>query len=66
MSFLAKSLSECLMLCYALVLMEVVDGLFTGSVGIIHSVVGDLTDHTNASLIFPIYDTVAAVGFIIG
>jgi hypothetical protein len=46
--------------------MEVVDGLFTGSVGILHSVVGDLTDHTNSSLIFPVYDTVAAVGFIIG
>jgi hypothetical protein len=43
-----------------------VDGLFGGSVGVLHSVVGDLTDSTNASLAFPIYDIVAAVGFIVG
>jgi hypothetical protein len=30
-----------------------------------HSVVGELTDESNASTAFPIYDTVAAVGFVI-
>lgn len=41
-------------------------GLSGGSVGIMHSVVGELTDKTNASTAFPLYDIVAAVGFIIG
>jgi hypothetical protein len=41
-------------------------GLFCGSVGVMHSVVGELTDKTNASKAFPLYDTIAAVGFIIG
>ncbi|KAI0744127.1 MFS general substrate transporter [Daedaleopsis nitida] len=41
-------------------------GLFYGITGAIHSVVGELSDETNQSIAFPLYDIVSAVGFTIG
>ncbi|CAL1711968.1 unnamed protein product [Somion occarium] len=41
-------------------------GIFSGTTGAIHSVVGELTDTTNQGIAFPLYDIVAAVGFVIG
>lgn len=41
-------------------------GIFSGTTGAIHSVVGELTDPTNESTAFPLYDIVSAVGFAVG
>lgn len=41
-------------------------GLFSGTTGAIHSLVGELTDETNQSIVFPLYDICSAVGFVIG
>ncbi|KAI0916406.1 hypothetical protein AcV5_006893 [Taiwanofungus camphoratus] len=41
-------------------------GIFSGTTGAIHSIVGELTDETNESTAFPLYDIVSAVGFVIG
>ncbi|KAK7691347.1 hypothetical protein QCA50_004743 [Cerrena zonata] len=41
-------------------------GIFSGTTGAIHSIVGELTDSTNQGVAFPLYDIVAAVGFIVG
>lgn len=41
-------------------------GLFSGTTGAIHSLVGELTDETNQSIVFPIYDICSAIGFVIG
>ncbi len=35
-------------------------------IGAIHSVVGELSDKTNQSTVFPLYDIIAAIGFVIG
>lgn len=41
-------------------------GIFSGTTGAIHSVVGELADSTNESVAFPLYDIVSAVGFAVG
>lgn len=41
-------------------------GLFCGMIGAIHSVVGELSDKTNQSTAFPLYDIISALGFVIG
>ncbi|KAJ3553345.1 hypothetical protein NM688_g3661 [Phlebia brevispora] len=41
-------------------------GVFGGFIGVIHSVVGELSDKTNQSTAFPFYDIISALGFIIG
>ncbi|KAI0340698.1 MFS general substrate transporter [Trametopsis cervina] len=41
-------------------------GVFSGYVGVIHSVVGELTDASNQSTAFPFYDIISALGFIVG
>ncbi|KAI0785874.1 major facilitator superfamily domain-containing protein [Abortiporus biennis] len=41
-------------------------GFFAGIIGAIHSVVGELSDSTNQSTAFPLYDIVSALGFVIG
>ncbi|CCL98654.1 uncharacterized protein FIBRA_00656 [Fibroporia radiculosa] len=41
-------------------------GIFSGTTGAIHSVVGELADPTNESTAFPLYDIVSAIGFAVG
>ncbi|KAI0779428.1 MFS general substrate transporter [Fomes fomentarius] len=41
-------------------------GFFYGITGAIHSVVGELSDETNQSIAFPLYDIVSALGYAIG
>jgi hypothetical protein len=41
-------------------------GAFTGIVGVLHSVVGELADEASYSTAFPFYDVVAAVGLLVG
>ncbi|EPQ51854.1 MFS general substrate transporter [Gloeophyllum trabeum ATCC 11539] len=41
-------------------------GIFCGTTGAIHSVVGELSDETNQSTAFPLYDICSAIGFAIG
>ncbi|GBE80717.1 predicted protein [Sparassis crispa] len=41
-------------------------GIFSGTTGAIHSVVGEITDASNQSTAFPLYDIVSALGFVIG
>ncbi|EIW63486.1 MFS general substrate transporter [Trametes versicolor FP-101664 SS1] len=41
-------------------------GFFHSITGAIHSVVGELSDETNQSTAFPLYDIVSALGFVIG
>ncbi|KAI0675155.1 MFS general substrate transporter [Trametes maxima] len=41
-------------------------GFFHGITGAIHSVVGELSDETNQSTAFPLYDIISALGFVIG
>ncbi|KAI0085416.1 MFS general substrate transporter [Irpex rosettiformis] len=41
-------------------------GVFSGYVGVIHSVVGELSDATNQSTAFPFYDIISALGYIVG
>lgn len=41
-------------------------GFFYGITGATHSVVGELTDQTNQSIAFPLYDIVSALGYVIG
>lgn len=41
-------------------------GLCCGIIGALHSIVGELSDMTNASTAFPLYDISSALGFIIG
>ncbi|KDQ58164.1 hypothetical protein JAAARDRAFT_34978 [Jaapia argillacea MUCL 33604] len=41
-------------------------GIFCGTIGAIHSVVGELSDSTNQSTAFPLYDICSALGFVIG
>ncbi|EKM55775.1 uncharacterized protein PHACADRAFT_96118 [Phanerochaete carnosa HHB-10118-sp] len=41
-------------------------GIFSGFIGVIHSVVGELTDQSNQSVAFPFYDIISALGFVIG
>lgn len=41
-------------------------GVFSGHIGVIHSVVGELSDKTNQSTAFPFYDIISALGFVIG
>lgn len=41
-------------------------GIFSGFIGVIHSVVGELSDKTNQSTAFPYYDIISALGFVIG
>ncbi|CDO75650.1 hypothetical protein BN946_scf184941.g3 [Trametes cinnabarina] len=50
----------------AVLLNRVLAGLFYGITGAIHSVVGELSDETNQSTAFPLYDIVSALGFVIG
>ncbi|KAI0079836.1 MFS general substrate transporter [Panus rudis PR-1116 ss-1] len=41
-------------------------GIFVGTTGAIHSIVGELTEVTNQGVAFPLYDIIAALGFIVG
>jgi len=41
-------------------------GLFSGTTSAIHSVVGELTDSTNQSIAFPLYDIINALGYVVG
>ena len=41
-------------------------GIFFGITGAIHSVVGELSDETNQSIAFPLYDVISALGYVIG
>ncbi|KAI0085415.1 major facilitator superfamily domain-containing protein [Irpex rosettiformis] len=41
-------------------------GVFSGFIGAIHSVVGELSDGNNQSTAFPLYDSISALGFIVG
>ncbi|KAI0769762.1 major facilitator superfamily domain-containing protein [Trametes elegans] len=41
-------------------------GFFFGITGAIHSVVGELSDETNQSTAFRLYDIISALGFVIG
>ncbi|KAH9839273.1 MFS general substrate transporter [Rhodofomes roseus] len=41
-------------------------GIFSGTTGAIHSIVGELVDPTNEAIAFPLYDIVSAVGFAVG
>ena len=41
-------------------------GVFGGIIGVVHSVVGELSNKSNQSMAFPFYDIIAAIGFIIG
>ncbi|KAM5534538.1 hypothetical protein V8D89_011742 [Ganoderma adspersum] len=41
-------------------------GFFFGITGAIHSVVGELSDETNQSIAFPLYDVISALGYVIG
>jgi len=41
-------------------------GVFSGIAGAIHSVVGELTDETNQTVAFPLYDIIAALGYAVG
>ncbi|KZT66347.1 MFS general substrate transporter [Daedalea quercina L-15889] len=41
-------------------------GVFSGTTGAIHSIVGELVDSTNEAIAFPLYDIVSAVGYAIG
>ncbi|KAI0355607.1 MFS general substrate transporter [Trametes cingulata] len=50
----------------ALLLNRVLAGFFHGITGAIHSVVGELSDETNQSTAFPLYDIISALGFVIG
>ncbi|KAH8103553.1 MFS general substrate transporter [Cristinia sonorae] len=51
---------------WAMVVIRFILGFFCGTTGAIHAVVGDLTDESNQSTAFPLYDIVAAVGLIVG
>ncbi|KIP03902.1 hypothetical protein PHLGIDRAFT_15569 [Phlebiopsis gigantea 11061_1 CR5-6] len=42
------------------------NGVFSGFIGVIHSVVGELSDKTNQSTAFPLYDIISALGFVVG
>ncbi|KAI0769763.1 MFS general substrate transporter [Trametes elegans] len=50
----------------AVLLNRFLAGFFFGITGAIHSVVGELSDETNQSTAFPLYDIVSALGFVIG
>ncbi|KAF9805229.1 hypothetical protein IEO21_09135 [Rhodonia placenta] len=50
----------------AVILTRFLTGIFSGTTGAIHSVVGELADSTNESVAFPLYDIVSAVGFAVG
>ncbi|KAI0820024.1 MFS general substrate transporter [Trametes gibbosa] len=50
----------------SLLLNRLLAGFFQGITGAIHSVVGELSDETNQSTAFPLYDIVSALGFVIG
>ena len=41
-------------------------GIFSGTTGAIHSIVGELVDSTNEAIAFPLYDIVSAVGYAVG
>ncbi|GJE97069.1 MFS general substrate transporter [Phanerochaete sordida] len=41
-------------------------GVFSGFIGVIHSVVGELSDTSNQATAFPFYDIISALGFVIG
>ncbi|KAH9935706.1 major facilitator superfamily domain-containing protein [Fomitopsis serialis] len=41
-------------------------GIFSGTTGAIHSIVGELVDSTNEAIAFPLYDIVSAIGFAVG
>ncbi|KAI8972234.1 major facilitator superfamily domain-containing protein [Trametes punicea] len=49
-----------------LLLNRLLAGFFYGITGAIHSVVGELSDDTNHSTAFPLYDIISALGFVIG
>ncbi|KAI0811043.1 MFS general substrate transporter [Irpex lacteus] len=46
--------------------MRFLNGVFSGYIGAIHSVVGELSNGSNQSTAFPLYDSISALGFIIG
>ncbi|EIN05792.1 MFS general substrate transporter [Punctularia strigosozonata HHB-11173 SS5] len=50
----------------ALLVARIISGLFAGNVATMHSVVGELTDATNQSIAFPVYDLCSALGFVVG
>ncbi|KZT22272.1 MFS general substrate transporter [Neolentinus lepideus HHB14362 ss-1] len=49
-----------------MLLTRFLSGIFCGTTGAIHSVVGELSDETNASTAFPLYDICSAIGFAVG
>ncbi|TFK53089.1 MFS general substrate transporter [Heliocybe sulcata] len=49
-----------------MLLTRFLSGVFCGTTGAIHSVVGELSDETNASTAFPLYDICSAIGFAVG
>ena len=51
---------------YDRMLTFILAGFFYGITGATHSVVGELTDQTNQSIAFPLYDVVSALGYVIG
>ncbi|KAI0688763.1 MFS general substrate transporter [Cytidiella melzeri] len=56
---LSKSFAQAL-------LFRFLSGIFTGYIGVIHSVVGELSNASNQSTAFPFYDIISALGFILG
>ncbi|TCD66667.1 hypothetical protein EIP91_001085 [Steccherinum ochraceum] len=51
---------------WGIIAIRSLSGFFSGTTGAIHAIVGELTDETNQSTAFPLYDIVAAVGFAVG
>ncbi|THH18400.1 hypothetical protein EUX98_g8965 [Antrodiella citrinella] len=51
---------------WGIVVVRFILGWFCGTTGAIHAIVGELTDETNQSTAFPLYDIVAAVGLMVG
>ncbi|KAI0332370.1 MFS general substrate transporter [Cubamyces sp. BRFM 1775] len=50
----------------AVLINRLLAGLFYGITGAIHSVVGELSDETNQSIAFPLYDIISALGYVVG
>lgn len=61
--FLCK---HCIMSSFTVLITRSAGGLFCGTTGAVHAIVGELTDETNQSTAFPLYDIVAAVGLMVG
>ncbi|TCD66668.1 hypothetical protein EIP91_001086 [Steccherinum ochraceum] len=51
---------------WGIVAIRFLTGIFCGTTGAMHAIVGELTDETNQSTAFPLYDIIAALGFMVG